>query len=231
MVLVVIPAAPARADVVSPAGACVATATWKANGVTKTSTQLAADDVIEIPRSSDVSWKGGVTSVPAGTSRVVAGRVALRLPWPLGAIAIADWDGKATDVERTGTYRYDLPALVPSGVVLDLDASHDENGLRRCTARVGVVIPGGPFDSPLIWAALAGLLLFGALVAFLSGGRPVAATLLGLPFGLFLGLTGVLFGLFPLAGPLPFLLLPIGAVAGALWARWSPLGRPGSPGA
>jgi hypothetical protein len=227
--------APARSDVVAPPGSCVATATWAATGVTKTSTALTSDDVIEIPRASVVSWKGGVTGVAPGASRHVAGHVALRLPPPLGSIDLADWGGSATATENTGTYRYDLPTLVPSGVVLDLEATHDENGRRHCAARVGVVIPGGPFDSPLIWAALGGVALFGALLVF-SGvsrtppgpGRITVAALLGVPFGLFLGLSGVLFGLFALASPVVTLMLPLGAAAGGLWARWSPLGRAGT---
>ena len=101
--------APAAADIVNPAGACVGSGAWKAGGFTKTSPQLVPDDVIEIPRSDEVAWSGTVVGPAEGTSREVAGRVALRLPPPFGAIDIADWGGEATDVERSGTYAYDLP--------------------------------------------------------------------------------------------------------------------------
>lgn len=212
----------ARADIVSPAGACVATATWKANGVTKTSTALTADDVIEVPRADHVTWKGTVTGPVAGAAREVKGRVGIALPWPLGSVAVASWAGSDTDVESTGTYDYHLPSVVPAGVVLDLEATHDESGKRQCTANVGVIIPGGPFDSPLIWGALTGLLLFGGLVVLLGRGTPGAgrimgAALLGLPFGLFLGLTTVLFGLFSLGGPMMAVLIVAGAIVAAAW--------------
>jgi hypothetical protein len=156
----------------------------------------------------------------------------LRLPPPFGSVGIADWDGRSAQVERTGTYDYDLPSLVPAGVRLDLSAWHDEAGRRHCTADVGLIIRGGPFDSPLIWVALLGLVLFGAALAMvgLSSARPgpgriVTGALLGLPFGLFLSLAGVLFGAIPLASPLVTVLIFVGAAAGALWTVWSPRAR------
>ncbi len=54
--------------------------------------------------------------------------------------------------------------------------------------------------------------------------RVVAGALVGLPFGLFLGLTLVLFGLLPLASPVVTILLILGPIAGGLWTWWSPLG-------
>ena len=117
---------------------------------------------------------------------------------------------------------------------LDLVASHDEAGKRHCSASVGIIIPGGPFDSPLIWVALAGLAVLGALLALLGrsatrpgAGRIVGGALLGLPFGLLLGLTLVLFGAAALASPLVTVLVVLGAVVGALWTWWSPLGMKG----
>jgi hypothetical protein len=224
-------AAPAGAEVVDPAGACVGSAAWTSGAFTETTAQLAPGQVVEIPRADKVAWSGTVVGPAVGAARQVAGRVELRLPAPFGTIDIADWGGEATDVERSGAYSYDLPKLVPSGVRLDLLASHDEGGRRHCTAAVGLVIPGGPFDSPLIWVALAGLLGSAALLALVGRsvsppgpGRIVGGALLGLPLGLFLGLTLVLFGLIPLASPLFTPLIVLGVAAGAAWAWWSPLG-------
>lgn len=224
-------ASPASAEVVEPAGACTGSGAWKSAGITRTAAQLAPGDVIEIPRADTVAWKGAVVGPKAGTAREVAGRVSLRLPAPLGSIDIADWGGRAEDVERSGTYAYDLPTLVPAGVRLDLLASHDEGGKRHCSAAVGLIIPGGPFESPLIWASLAGLLIFGSVLALVgrsssppSAGRVVGGALLGLPFGLFLALTLVLFGLLPLASPLFTPVVVLGLAAGAAWAWWAPLG-------
>jgi hypothetical protein len=220
------------ADIVTPAGACVASATWQTGGVSKTTAALTGDDVIEIPRADTVSWQGGVAGLAAGGAREVAGRVALALPPPFGSITLARWQGDATEVQRSGTYSYDLPAVVPAGVLLDLHASHDEQGRRHCTAQVAVIIAGGAFDSPLIWAALAGLVLLAAAVTLLGrsaspgAGRMVIGALLGLPLGLFLGLVLVLFGVIPLASPLLTALIPLGAAAAAAWIRWSPLRKP-----
>jgi hypothetical protein len=222
---------PAAAEIVDPAGACAGSAAWTSGAFTETTAERAPGDVVEIPRADRVAWSGSVVGPAAGTARQVAGRVQLRLPAPFGTVDIADWGGEATDIERSGAYAYDLPTLVPSGVRLDLLASHDEGGQRHCTASVGLIIPGGPFDSPLTWVALAGLLVFAGLLALVGRsalppgtGRVVGGALLGLPFGVFLGLTLVLFGLIPLASPLFTPLIVAGAAAGAAWAWWSPLG-------
>ena len=224
-------AAPAGAEVVDPAGACVGSAAWTTGAFTETTAELTPGEVVEIPRADRVAWSGTVVGPAAGPPRPVAGRVQLRLPAPFGTVDIADWGGEASDVERSGAYSYDLPKLVPSGVRLDLVASHDEGGQRHCTAAVGLVIPGGPFDTPLTWVALAGLLVSSGLLALVGrsvsppgAGRIVGGALLGLPLGVFLGLTLVLFGLIPLASPLFTPLIVVGVAAGAAWAWWSPLG-------
>ena len=63
-------------------------------------------------------------------------------------------------------------------------------------------------------------------------GRPAAGAVAGFLFGLFLGLTLMLFGVFPIGGPW-LVLAPIGLVLGALWGWSAPLGRtrhrPGPP--
>jgi hypothetical protein len=63
-------------------------------------------------------------------------------------------------------------------------------------------------------------------------GRPAAGAVAGFLFGGFLGLTLMLFGVFPIGGPW-LALAPIGLVLGALWGWWAPLGRtrhrPGPP--
>ena len=231
-------ASPAGADAVSPSGACVGTAAWKAAAFTRVSTGLGPDDIVEIPRADQVEWSGKVVGPAAGSPRAVDGRVVLDLPPMLGSITLGAWSGEATTVEKSGTYAYDLPSFVPAGVKLDLVGQHDEGGTRYCTAVVVLMIAGGPFDSPLIWVALVGLLLFGTAVALLGrtpaggpgAGRLVAGAFMGLPFGLFLGLTLVLFGVIPLASPLVTILLGLGPVSGALWARWSPLRRGREPG-
>jgi len=221
---------PVPGDIVAPAAACVGTATWASSGVPRSSAALSSGDVIEIPRADTVAWTGKVVGPAPGAPRPVAGRVALRLPPPLGSIGIASWTGSASVVEKSGSYRYDLPSLVPSGVRLDLLVSHEEGGRRYCTASVGLIIPGGPFDSPLIWAALAlalaslgGLLLLGRSRS--SPGRLASGAVVGLLFGVFAGLTLVLLGVLPLASLLVSVLAVVGLIVGLLWTFFAPLAR------
>jgi hypothetical protein len=225
------PAGPAGADAVTPAGACVVTAAWEGAAFTRASTDLSPDDVVEIPRVDRVAWSGQVVGASEGTPRTVDGHLALDLPPLLGSIPLGTWSGQAVEVERSGIYSYDLPAIVPAGVRLQLNGRHDEGGRRRCAAAFTIMIAGGPFDSPLIWVALVGLLLSGGALALVGRapthrpgiGRLVAGAAVGLPLGLFAGLTLVLLGVLALASPWVTVLLGLGPVLGAVWARWSPI--------
>jgi hypothetical protein len=234
---VMIAPAPAWADAVDPAGSCTGRGEWTTAGFSEESTDLDPEDVIEIPRADEVRWTGRVVGPTAGTPRPIDGRIALALPPLLGSIPLGTWSGQGVDVEKTGTYSYDLPSWVPSDVEFDLRARHDEGGKRHCTGAVGLIIEGGPFDSPLIWVALAGLLVTAIGMALVGRrpaggaglGRLLVGASVGLLFGLFGGLTLILFGVIPLASPIVTVLLGAGLLLGAVWGRWAPLGSHTGP--
>jgi hypothetical protein len=227
-------APPAAADLAEPAGACAGTATWREAGVAVVSTAADPADVVEIPRRDVVEWSGRVVGPQPGATRPVAGAVGLRLPPPFGLLPVNRWDGPATAVEAAGVEAYDLPALVPAGVVFTLGVEHREDGEVFCTGTAHLRIAGGAFDSPLIWVGVVGVLLFGGLLlaagrAAPGAGRPGAGrmalgALLGVLFAGFAALTLVLFGVVPLASPLLTVAPPVGLAAGVAWSRWAPLG-------
>jgi hypothetical protein len=230
-----VPAAPAAADLVDPPGACVGTAVWQEGGPSIVSTERSPDDVVEIPRKATVNWTGRVVGPQAGTERTIDGEVFIDLPPLLGGITLDRWSGRASNVDKSGTYSYDLPSIIPAGVVFTVVGEHAENGKVHCDGEADVMIKGGVFDSPLVWAALGGLLLLGVLTA-LAGrsdggggiGRMLLGALLGLLLFLFGSLTLILFGVLPLASPVVTVLLGLGLVLGGLWGKWAPLG--GGPG-
>ena len=223
---------PAAADIVDPAGSCTGTAAWSTGGFTENSGELVRDDVVVVPRKDQVQWTGTVVGPTAGAERQVSGRVYVALFPPLSGITVGTWGPTGTEVEKAGTYSYDLPSYVPAEVEFDLWASHSEGGQRHCTGAVGLVIEGGPFDSPLIWVALAGLLIFGILLGLLGRrpeggtgfGRIILGILVGLPFGVFLAATLVLFGVLPLASILVTIIMALGLILGPIWAKWAPFG-------
>jgi hypothetical protein len=232
-------APPAAADLAEPAGACVATGTWQAGGFTVVSTDADPADVIEIPRADQVTWTGQVIGPDPGPERPIAGRISLQLPPPLGGVTVDDWSGTGTNVDSTGTESYDLPGLVPAGLVFTLHAEHRENGQLFCSGSAQLRIAGGAFDSPLVWVGLAGTALSAGLLA-LAGrsapatggrrvGRALASGLLGVLLGLFGALTLLVLGVVPLASPLVLLVVLAGAVAGAAWGGWSRWGRRPAP--
>jgi len=232
-----VPAAPAQADLILPPGACVGTAAWQGGGPNIVSTERNPDDVIEIPRKATVNWSGRVVGPQAGTERPIDGEVFIDLPPLLGGITLGQWNGRGSNVEKSGVYDYDLPSIIPAGVVFTVVGEHAENGKVHCDGEADLMIKGGPFDSPLIWVALVGLLLSGVMTA-LAGksdggggiGRMILGALLGLLFAVFGSLTLILFGVLPLASPVVTVLLALGLVLGGVWGKWAPLGGGGEAG-
>jgi len=231
----------AAADLADPPGTCAGTGAFRDAGFTVVSTGADPADVIEIPRADQVAWTGEVTGPEPGQPRPIAGRIALELPAPLGQVTVDEWDGTGVNLAASGTEPYDLPGLVPAGVVFTLHAEHREGDQVFCTGTAQLRIAGGPFDSPLVWVGLAGTALTGGLL-LLAGrntppsggrraGRAVTGGLLGLLFGWFVGLTLLLFGLVSLASPLILLAGLAGLVGGVAWAGWSGWGRPPVPAA
>jgi hypothetical protein len=229
-------APPATAELAEPPGACVGSGSWRDGGFTVVSSDADPDTVIEIPRADQVDWTGQAIGPTAGTERPIAGAISLSLPPPLGRVTVNEWDGTSVNVEASGTESYDLPALVPAGVVFTLHAEHREGGRVFCTGGAQLRIAGGAFDSPLIWAGLGGTALFAGLLV-LAGrntpsagaahlGRALTGGLLGALSGWFLAITLLLLGVVPLASPLLTLAPLAGAAGGAGWAGWSRWGRP-----
>lgn len=223
---------PAAAELTQPAGTCVGAGTWETGGFTVVSTDADPSRVIEIPRADRVAWSAEVTGPQGGAPRPIAGNISLQLPPPLGWTTVDEWSGSATNVASVGVRDYDLPSLVPAGVVFTLRAEHREGGEVLCTGTARLVIAGGPFDSPLIWVALALLVAFGVPLVLTgrarSGGphtgRMLAGAALGAGFGLAVGLTLLLFGALPLASPVLTAAPLVGLLAGGGWGRWAPLG-------
>lgn len=222
---------PASAELVDPPGSCQVVAMWTNGGFSVDSTTANPDTVIEVPRSDSVAWTTLLVGPQAGTERQIAGSLRLALPFPLGSVSIDDWSGPSTTVSDAGTRDYDLPGLVPAGVVFQVRGEHHENGALFCTGSAWMRIAGGPFDSPLTWVSLALTALLGAalLLAGRSGppgvGRMVLGGVLGALLGWLLGLTLVLFGVSTLGGPLPMVLGLVGLAGGPVWVRLSPLRR------
>jgi hypothetical protein len=126
------------------------TGAWRDGGFTVVSSDADPGEVIEIPRADQVAWTGQVVGPQPGRERPTAGSILLQLPAPLGRITVNRWDGNGVNVEASGTESYDLPALVPAGVVFTLHGEHREGGQVFCTGTAQLRIAGGPFDSPLI---------------------------------------------------------------------------------
>lgn len=158
----------AKADVVSPAGACVGSGTWVNSGLNETSTSHQPKDVIVVPRADTVRWAGnekGFALGALGPRRDIDGAVQLKLP--IGLATIDTWGGSSQRYANQGEHTYDLPKAL-AGVKLKLKGFHKENGKLVCSGSVYVKIKG---TSPLKPIAVAGLVLSGAVL--LLAGKPV----------------------------------------------------------
>ncbi len=148
---VVLAAPPAGADVV---GGCAGRATFETGTAargpfTVDPEALGSSQVVEVPIADTVAWEGALTGLaPPGSPhaaaslaqlavapRPIAGEVVVDLPWPLGRMVVGDWNSEADGIANTGEERYDLPSLVPRGVVFKVSGEHRENGSVFCSAR------------------------------------------------------------------------------------------------
>jgi len=214
--------APAAADLSDPPGACVVTSSWGDSGVTVNSASVNPSDVIDVPKTNEVTWSAGVNGPAEGTVRPVAGSVYLALPAPLGKVTIGHWAASTGKVETSGIAN--LPDLLPAGVGFQIRMEHYEKGSLFCTASVRLRTTGGP--SPLAWGSLAATLLVGALLTLigfkghcsflmrlLSGG-------LGLLGGALAGSDLVLFGVLPLDSIATVLLAAAGLITGSFLCKF-----------
>ncbi len=166
-----VPAAPARADVVTPPGQCVASGVWQKAGLVEASGDHETSDVIEVPRADTVAWKGNIKGYElgaAGPRRAIEGEVELDLP--IGAATIDSWGGDSERYANEGVHSYDLPSVL-IGIEMRLHGEHRENGVVVCSGEVNVKIAGSIWSNPLAFADL-GLLVISAGMLFFAG-RPV----------------------------------------------------------
>jgi hypothetical protein len=171
MAAFLIPAAPVHADVVTPPGQCVASGVWQKAGLDETSEEHQTSDVIEIPASDTVAWKGnekGYAVGDTGPARAIGGEVKLDLP--IGDATIDSWSGNSVRYANEGEHSYDLPSVL-IGIEMRLHGEHRENNVVVCSGEVNVKIIGSVWSNPLSYGAI-GLLVISAGMLFFAG-KPV----------------------------------------------------------
>lgn len=150
LVALVGPSGDATAEV---RGSCEGTAAFAtgtdANGPFTVDARAVGAETVIVPRQDTVEWTGSVVASPGDYS----GSIGVDLPWPLGAIDLASWEGTTERTGTSGFKDYDLPAVVPSGVDLRVVATHTDQ-VTECSGFVNARIEGSPFDSPVAPLAL-----------------------------------------------------------------------------
>jgi hypothetical protein len=150
-------ALPAGADVIDPDGACQASGTWQAEGVTRASGDYEPSDVVPIPQEDTVAWQGGVGAAAPGETgpeRDISGQVEVVVSGV--PIPIDDWDGPSELYGNSGEYEYEVPDFLVN-VEMKLQGAHNESGSEVCSGSVYVVVEGDTFENPLTILAIVGL--------------------------------------------------------------------------
>jgi len=165
VVLVMATAAPASAEVIQ--GPCVGFAEFSNGARVTESTPL--DEVVEVPEEDTVVYYGNTTLTPPEEEEAFSGYVSVRLPLG-GSWVVVDWPsppGETLEVDDGGTYKYEVPPIVPRGTGgLEVTAFHTQRG-QTCQVAVSMALAGDPGPAAIIGAA--GTLVFGAGV--LAAGR------------------------------------------------------------
>jgi hypothetical protein len=160
---VLIPAAAAHADVVTPPGACYGAGKWVGGNLLELSTSHQRSDVITVPQKDTVQWAGGIgTHKPGetGARRAIAGKVRFDLPIG-GSVDFKTWGGSSTKLANTGSTRYSFPTVLV-GLKIKLSGFHKDGGALTCSGSVYVRIAGKKTKNPLFWGGL-GALVVGAV--------------------------------------------------------------------
>ena len=226
-------AAPAAADVTTPPGRCVGSASFAKGGdgpFSVSSKDLSPSDVTTVPLSDTVSWEGSLIGVPAGTSREISGYVKVDMPWPIPDVTIDDWGGSSSRVANKDVKEYSLPSVTPRGVELRVYGQHSEAGQVFCSGSTKIKINGGAFSSPFALISLALLVASAALLAFTGMAvRPVLGAVAGFLTMLFLASTLLFLGVLPLNSVVVSVLPVLGIPLGAVWGKLAPLMRHVAP--
>ena len=156
----IFPAAAARADVITPSGACAATGTWVGAGFSRSSAQYNSSSVIDIPRTDRVEWTGSEHGEPigvVGTRRPIQGKVQLAVPFGV-KVTLYKWGGSSVRYSNSGHEHYNLPSVL-IGVKLPLSGYEKDSGQIVCSGSVYVKVSGGKLKNPIGWAGIGGTAL------------------------------------------------------------------------
>lgn len=163
---VVVPATVAGADVVTPPGACTATGHWVTEGVTRASTQYVPSDIVKIPQKDTVDWQGHEHGEPIGyfgPPRPIDGAVQVTLPFGI-KVTVWHWGGdKSPRYSNEGQESYNVPSVLVR-IPLKLSGYEKDDGALVCSGSVYLEVAGSRFKNPVGWGALAGFVIFGALM-------------------------------------------------------------------
>jgi hypothetical protein len=157
-------AVPALATVQGP---CDGNGKWS-TGEDVTASQLQPGEVVEIPRAATVTYTGEVRLNPPPTEpRPVSGWIKVELPWPINEVTVGSWPDTGTSTGKTGTYTYDLPAIL-AGFEVPVSGKHWEgdmefSGPPTCSGKVTLKLagtnPAGFITAGLTVISIAGVYL------------------------------------------------------------------------
>ena len=165
----------AGADIVTPPGACIGSATWHSNGQQETSTAHKTSDVIEIPAKDTVTYSGKIANQPAvGPERTISGFVKISLP--VGKATLYSWGGSSSKYANSGDKKYTISSAF-RGIKLKLSGEHRDNGAVTCSGSVFVKIKGSGVTSPLGIASIGVLVVSGGILVF--AGKAVGGAAVG----------------------------------------------------
>lgn len=170
VLLIALAAAPALATITPVAGNCTGNGNFSPGGF-----KDAASASVTIPQKATVAWAGTVVKPPPDEPRAVSGFVQLELP--MGQkVTLGEWPSTGVLVNNTGSYEYDLPAVI-AGFDMTFSGKHFEEGALWCEGTVTIQVEG---NNPLGIPAVA-LLVISVVGVSLSirqkpGGGPTEVT-------------------------------------------------------
>ncbi len=132
-------------------GPCQLSATIVENGAAID--PAASGGVYTAPMSGSATYSGSIAVPPE--NRAHHGSVRVVTPPGIPSITLRSWEDEDTDtVADSGSVSWDLPAVLPRGIVLTVEGFHEDTG-GTCEGSIKVKLEGGILDSPVGIASLA----------------------------------------------------------------------------
>lgn len=153
-------------DAFASTGPCTVQASFS-NGSTYDSATASSSEVVKVPPSDLVPWKGALTGAAPPSNDISSGDVTVQTP--VGGFNVYSWNQHFGATTDSGTKHYSFPKILDN-VKIPVKGHEDDNGRQICSGSATIEVVASTFNNPLSFVSIGGLVI-GAAGLGLAGRR------------------------------------------------------------